>query len=218
MGTCTLLQNPPTSIWIFGAAALPADSWLLNELRDKTRSDHTRIESVLRLTQPMSGARYASVMTGFHEFLRRWEPRLADALPPHLRDWSAKRRRSPFAAADVRHLGAPNAARVADAAERAVRSIPMADTAAALGSMYVIEGSALGGQVIAPMLRQHLGLTPTTGASYFHGHGPATGAMWRDFRDVITRELGHDDTAARSACSSAQRTFAALCDVFEELA
>jgi heme oxygenase len=194
---------------------LPADAWLLNELRDKTRTEHTRIESVLRLAHPMSAARYASVMTGFHEFLRRWEPRLAAALPAHLRDWSAKRKRCGFAADDLRHLDAPHTPHLAHAAERAVHSIPMADVAGALGSMYVIEGSALGGQVITPMLRQHLGLTPARGASYFHGHGAATGAMWRDFREVITRELGHDDTAARSACHSAQRTFVALCEVFE---
>lgn len=172
---------------------------------------------MLRLTHPMSAARYASVMTGFHEFLRRWEPLLAAALPPHLRDWSGKRKRSGFAAADLQHLDAPHTPQLAHVAERAVRSIPMADTAGALGSMYVIEGSALGGQVITPMLKQHLGLTPAGGASYFHGHGPATGAMWRDFREVITHELGHDETTARSACHSAQRTFAALCDVFEGL-
>ncbi|MBL0729949.1 biliverdin-producing heme oxygenase [Piscinibacter sp. HJYY11] len=189
----------------------------MNELRDKTRTEHTRIESVLRLTQPMSVARYAGVMTGFHEFLRRWEPRLASTLPSRLHDWSARRKRSGFAADDLRHLHAPHAPQLAEAAERAVRSIPMGDTAAALGSMYVIEGSALGGQVIAPMLKAHLGLTPAGGASYFHGHGPATGAMWRDFREVITRELGHDEAAARTACHSARHTFSALCDVFEGL-
>lgn len=196
---------------------MPADAWLLNELREKTRTEHARIESVLRLTQPMSAARYAGVMTGFHEFLRRWEPRLAAALPAHLRDWSAKRKRSGFAADDLRHLDAPHTPQLAEAAERAVRSIPMADAACALGSMYVIEGSALGGQVITPMLKQHLGLTPASGASYFHGHGPATGAMWRDFREIITHELGSDAASARKACHSAQRTFAALCDVFEVL-
>lgn len=196
---------------------MPADTWLLNELRDKTRDEHARIESVLRLTHPMSSERYAAILNGFHEFLRRWEPRLAEALPAHLRDWSTRRRRSVFAADDLRHLGRAPDAQSATTAEHAVRSIPMGDAAEALGSMYVIEGSALGGQVITPMLQQHLGLTPATGAAYFHGHGAATGSLWREFREVITRELGHDDASARRACGSAQRTFGALCDVFEAL-
>lgn len=193
------------------------EAGLLKELREKTRTEHARIESVLQLTRPMSAARYASVMAGFHEFLCRWEPRVASALPAHLRDWSAKRKRSGLAADDLRQLGVPHTPHLAHAAEQAVRSIPMNDAAGALGSMYVIEGSALGGQVITPMLKQHLGLTPATGASYFHGHGPATAAMWRDFREVIARELGDDEAAARSACHSARRTFAALCEVFEGL-
>lgn len=193
------------------------EAGLLKELREKTRTEHTRIESVLRLTHPMSAARYAGVMAGFHEFLWRWEPRVAAALPAHLRDWSAKRKRSGFAADDLRQLGGPHTPHLAHAAERAVRSIPMADVAGALGSMYVIEGSALGGQVITPLLKQHLGLTPSHGARYFHGHGPATAAMWREFREVIAHELGADDAAARSACHSAQRTFAALCEVFDGL-
>lgn len=195
-----------------------ADAWVLNELRDKTRTEHARIESVLRLTHPsLSLARYVGILTGFHEFLRRWEPRLTAALPGHLRSWSAKRRRSVFVADDLQRLGLAPDLHFSAAAERAVQSLPLADTASALGSMYVIEGSALGGQVLTPMLKERLGLTPANGARYFHGHGPATGAMWRDFRETLTRELGDDQTAARLASLSAQRTFAALCDVFDGL-
>jgi heme oxygenase len=196
---------------------LGADAWLLSELRDKTRAEHARIEQVLRLAHPMSEARYAGIVSGFHEFLRRWEPRLLVALPPHLRDWAARRKRSPFAADDLRHLRGTPDPQGALVAERAVRSLPMADAAATLGSMYVIEGSALGGQVITPLLKKHLGLTPLAGASYFHGHGPATGAMWRDFREVIAREIGDDTHAACAASQEAQRTFAALCEMFEAL-
>ncbi len=194
-----------------------ADTTLLTELRAGTRTEHDRIESVLRLTQPMSRARYAAIVAGFHEFLSRWEPRLEAALPPHLRAWSLARRRSRFAAEDLRHVGATPPVPMAAAAERAVQALPLGTPAAAFGSMYVIEGSALGGQVIAPMLAEHLGLGPESGARYFHGHGAATGAMWREFREVLTRELDADPTSTETACESARRTFAALCDVFEEL-
>lgn len=196
---------------------MPADAWLLTELRDKTRAEHARIESVLQLAPPLSRERYVGIVGGFHEFLRHWEPRVTSALPAHLRDWGAQRARGTFTAEDLRRLHASSTPHQAETARRAVNGIPIHDVASALGSMYVIEGSALGGQVIAPMLKQHLGLDAETGAAYFHGHGPSTGAMWREFREVIAEELGHEEAAARLACRSAQRTFDALCEIFDVL-
>ncbi|MET0334678.1 MAG: biliverdin-producing heme oxygenase [Rhizobacter sp.] len=203
---------------------LSPDARLLKELRARTRAEHSEIEDLLQLTQPMSLERYAAIVRGFDAFLSRWEPQLAAALPAHLRDWSRQRTRAALAARDLEHVAGdmPQADRATDsaadsAAERALADLPLTDTASALGSMYVIEGSALGGQVITPMLQQHLGLTPEAGASYFHGHGARTGAMWRDFREVITRELGDTETAIDAACTSARRTFTALCSVFKAL-
>ncbi|MBX3619626.1 MAG: biliverdin-producing heme oxygenase [Rhizobacter sp.] len=193
---------------------MPHDVLLLNELRARTRAEHAQIEALLRLTEPMSLARYAGIVGGFHEFLLRWEPRLAAALPPHLRDWCDARRRSAFAADDLQHLHRRTPAATAEAAHAAVESLGLSDTASALGSMYVIEGSALGGQVIEPLLHRHLGPTAERGARYFHGHGEATGAMWRDFRSVIARELGSSDAAVHQACSAARRTFRGLASLF----
>lgn len=190
---------------------------LLTELRAHTRAEHAHIESVLRLTDPMSLRRYAAIVAGLHEFLSRWEPRLAQALPEHLRGWCEARRRRDFTADDLRHLDTTASDATREAAREAVEALPLGDAASAFGSMYVIEGSALGGQVITPLLRDHLGLRPTQGASYFHGHGPSTGAMWQEFRGVITRELEATDAVVRQACGSARATFTALASVFKGL-
>lgn len=192
-------------------------SGLLGELRQRTRDEHDKIEALLRLTDPMSLPRYAAIVSGFHAFLSEWEPRLAHALPTHLRDWCTARGRSALAAQDMRDVAAVASDTLSHTARRAVDEVPLRDTASALGSMYVIEGSALGGQVIAPMLERHLGLTPERGARYFHGHGPRTGAMWREFREVIAHEVGDGEAATDTACDSARRTFAALRHVFEGL-
>lgn len=196
---------------------MPTDPGLLAALRHRTRDEHDRIESLLRLTDPMDLPRYAGIVSGFHAFLSRWEPRVAQALPVHLHDWGRARGRSALAAADMLDMSATAPDTLAQAAEHAVDEVPLHDAASAFGSMYVIEGSALGGQVIAPMLERHLGLTPEHGARYFHGHGARTGAMWREFREVITREIGEGEAAIDAACLSARRTFAALRHVFEVL-
>jgi heme oxygenase len=53
---------------------------------------------------------------------------------------------------------------------------------AAVGALYVMEGSTLGGQVISKALAGADWL-PTGGLAYFNPYADRTGAMWRSFRD-----------------------------------
>jgi heme oxygenase len=62
------------------------------------------------------------------------------------------------------------------AAARLVRS-----PEAAIGSLYVLEGSTLGGQIISRGLAGAPWL-PAEGLGYFDPYGVATGTMWRQFR------------------------------------
>jgi heme oxygenase (biliverdin-IX-beta and delta-forming) len=71
-----------------------------------------------------------------------------------------------------------------------------------------MEGSALGGQVITRSLAD-AGLRPDRGAAYFHGWGPATGAMWKEVRTLLDQQLADPDTLAQ-ACDGACATFDAL--------
>jgi heme oxygenase len=61
----------------------------------------------------------------------------------------------------------------------------MATIGAALGSMYVWEGSTLGGQMICRHLHQLLGVTPLTGARYFSSYGDGVGRRWQEFRQIL---------------------------------
>ncbi len=190
----------------------------LTELRLTTRVEHDRIDAILRLTEPMPMARYAAIMSGFDAFLRTWEPRVQAALPPRLQHWFRARRRGGFATADVEWLravaGEPPVKTVAGLAG----TLPLADLAEVLGSIYVIEGSALGGRVIAPHLKTSLGIGPGHGASYFHGFGGQTGVMWSNFRVMASLEIGESSKSTVRACQSAKRTFAALIEIFAPLA
>ncbi|TXD71199.1 biliverdin-producing heme oxygenase, partial [Mitsuaria sp. TWR114] len=85
---------------------------------------------------------------------------------------------------------------------------------AAFGSLYVLEGSALGGQVLTPMLLARHGLTPERGAAYFHGFGERTGAMWREFRQLADAQAGANETDRDAACHAAVQTFQALIETF----
>lgn len=79
----------------------------------------------------------------------------------------------------------------------------------ALGSLYVMEGSTLGGQVIARQLRRHLDLPAALHLQFFSGYGARTGTMWRAFVDSLNAvNLPVEDTA--DVLQGARETFEAL--------
>ena len=59
----------------------------------------------------------------------------------------------------------------------------LADCGALIGTLYVIEGATLGGEVISRHLHEHLELGPTSGARFFNGYGDAvmTRNNWQMF-------------------------------------
>ena len=190
----------------------------LAELRQTTLAEHDRIEQILRLDGAMPLERYGAILCGFDAFLRVWEPRVHAALPQRLQPWFRARRRGGFASADVEWLRAiGNVAPVPMNAGLAA-ALPLGDLAEVMGSLYVIESSALGGRVIAPLLKRTLGLDQGRGASHFHGFGGETAAMWANFRLLAALEIGDSPRNTLRACQSAKRTFAALIDLFAPLA
>ncbi len=78
-----------------------------------------------------------------------------------------------------------------------------------LGVLYPLEGATLGGQVIAPHLERHLGLTPQAGARFFAAYGADTGGRWRDFLACLARWPATGEVGRR-ACRTACATFAYL--------
>lgn len=60
------------------------------------------------------------------------------------------------------------------------------NVAFALGVMYVLEGSTLGGRVIYKNISDSLKLDETNGASYSGGYGSTTGSTWKAFLGYFT--------------------------------
>lgn len=78
--------------------------------------------------------------------------------------------------------------------------------AEALGIMYVLEGSTLGGRVLYKHIHETLGLTPENGASYFWGYGAQTGNLWKSFISFLTQFV--DEQGGRGeVIASAKKTF-----------
>lgn len=188
---------------------MPPDPTIWGALREATQERHGAIESLLRLDACLPLPRYRRVLSGFESFLSAWEPHVRGALPAALAAGFEGRSRLPFVRADLRALDEP----AGEPLRGLDDALPLPDTAAALGSMYVLEGSALGGQVIARQVRDRFGFSPAHGAAYFHGWGEATGRHWREFRELLAAEVPAG-AASDSACEAACRTFDLLIDTF----
>lgn len=183
----------------------PTGTNLHRRLRSATEPDHRRLEAALDLTSPeLSFERYCRVLAAFYGFYAPLEVRFrrfGPGAPPlgfPLPD------RARLLELDLTALGAPAAvARCEDLPE-------IATTAELAGCLYVLEGAALGGQVLARSLATRWQLTPSTGTAFFFGDGPrATKRRWALVLDWLERasRAGADASAAVAAASA---TFLAL--------
>lgn len=84
-------------------------------------------------------------------------------------------------------------------------ALPPLDTEAqVLGALYVLEGSTLGGQVIARQLAK----AGVPLQAYFRGNGDATGPLWKSFCQLLT-DAATDDNSPEIV-ESARLTFQQL--------
>jgi heme oxygenase len=190
----------------------PTASVLLAALRAATAPAHDRIEALLQLDRPIGLGRYGSVLRGFDAFLTLWEPRLLAVLPARLHGEFHRRSRHALLRRDLQALGLARGP--TDAWVEGVASIPLDGIDAAFGSLYVLEGSALGGRVIARHLAERHGFGADNGAAYFIGWGADTGRLWREFLRRMTDEVEEGTTARAAACAAALATFEVLVSGF----
>jgi heme oxygenase len=113
----------------------------------------------------------------------------------------AERRRTPLLKASLRRLGIPT-----PSLATAPRFPALDGCAEALGFLYVIEGSVLGGRTILRSLaRAGIDLS---GLDFLDPYGPHTAKCWGRFVRVIEREVGSAEARLGQACRGATKGFA----------
>lgn len=152
---------------------------LLDRLKAETRRAHDHIERTVNIeARTNSVTAYRDLLARFYGFHAVWEAEAKTIIAdPALLDG---RIRTPLLIDDLTKLGA-----TADE----IGALPLCPAvvrrpvlAEALGAMYVVEGSTLGGNIIAKHVERRLGFGPGSGCSYFRSYGADVGVMWRAFR------------------------------------
>ena len=161
-------------------------------LRDTTAEIHARLHAVPAFEALAAGtlslAAYVALLRRLLGFHAAVEAALAAA--PSLRPYGidlAERRRSAALRADLATLGLPEAGPLAPLP-------PLGSAARALGCLYVVEGSTLGGRQLARGLDHLLPAGAVAGRAFLLGHGAAA---WGDVAGLLRRHRGLRDGARR---------------------
>ncbi|SDY37371.1 Heme oxygenase [Modestobacter sp. DSM 44400] len=185
------------------------DGDVLRRLRTDTAAEHHAVESTLGLLDPaLTRVRLVAVLTVMHGFWWAAEAGLdawADADPAAAAGlaWSQRRRAHLFAG-DLAALGA-----APSSAPDRPELLPVPGTDDALGRLYVLEGSTLGGVFIDRHLAALPQLADAAPLHAFAPYGERTGAMWHAYRTATRGWVAAGGDAAR-VVTAAQQTFSAL--------
>lgn len=158
-------------------------------LKERTSPSHQALEQrmVALIQQIRSGEDYAKFLKLMYGYYAAVEGRIAefvDNRPP--KDFK-KRRKADRLLNDISQFSNPGSVNLCD------RLPAVHSYAGALGAMYVLEGSVLGGKMIAKMIRGQLHLQDSAGLSFFLGYGDDTGAMWQAFKEDLEQPFNEDE-------------------------
>lgn len=183
----SVLQNP---------AILPL-------LRAETRPYHDAVEqnpfNQALTAGTVTAADTARFLTGMYGFVQPYEAQLRAHAAEFGPAWELERRyRAPLILEDLARLGHATVPPLCP-------TLPPLDTRPQLlGAMYVMEGSTLGGQVIARMLAK----AGIEARAYFSGYGDQTGPLWKSFCQQLDEATTTADT--ETTLASAIHTFQTL--------
>jgi len=178
-------------------------------LKESTKEAHLRLEKkvVQKMKAIRSDADYADFLKYFYVYFKSVEGAIAPYITSNLLPDHAERRNSQYLKQDIEALGGN------------IHELPRSvapeinHTLQALGALYVMEGSIMGGSIIVKMLEKS-GITK--GLTFFSGYGESTGQMWDKFVGILNAQAqGPDDEA--QVVDAANATFANFAEVFGEM-
>jgi heme oxygenase (biliverdin-IX-beta and delta-forming) len=172
---------------------------MLNEqLKESTHPSHVALEKkmvvmVKKIRTRQDYVKFLKLMYGYYSAL---EKRVQEYLSDPEID---KRRKAERLLEDISHFENSSTPDLCNELP------PIRSHAEALGAMYVMEGSAMGGKIIAGMIKGQAGIDGPSGFSFFNGYGEDTGRMWEEFKAFLNRPF--DEMEKLNLILTANRTF-----------
>ena len=194
-------MSSSTTAISFNVPPARARGSLLERLRSETAEQHRELENTVEISRRLADRdSYRELLAQFYGFYQPLEQRLAGSLAAADNNVTRGRfEKGAWLAEDLVQLGVGEIECLPQCAE-----LPSVDTwPRALGTMYVLEGSTLGGRHISALLTN--GSADTLPRRFFTSYGAEVGAMWRSFCAVLEGVSSTEEYVA--AAENARATF-----------
>lgn len=155
-------------------------------VKESTKTLHEEVEQLLlpQLTGIRDGDDYAAVLKMFYGFFYPLETNLLHTLTATDLPDLAERRKASSIVQDLQRIGHAEAK-----IPLCTALPPIQSKAQAFGVLYVLEGSTLGGKMIAKMLRKNnAAAVPEDALHFFFGYGEETGSKWKTFLQALNNQ------------------------------
>ncbi|WP_316835173.1 biliverdin-producing heme oxygenase [Pedobacter nutrimenti] len=182
---------------------------LSTTIKEATKESHLSLEKqvVQKLKAIRSNEDYADFLNHFYTYFSQVEQAIAPYITEELLPDYKDRRNSSYLKKDIEELGG-------QINDPVTINLPeITNHLEALGALYVMEGSIMGGSIIVKMLEKG-GITK--GVSFFSGYGEATGQKWGSFVAVLNAQATNAEQV-KLAVDAANETFSRFAEVFEEV-
>ncbi|RRJ89239.1 biliverdin-producing heme oxygenase [Flavobacterium macacae] len=156
----------------------------LNNLKAKTSEPHKQLEalpiSMSIIAPTITVEEYALYLSLMHDVVQNLENDIYPILQEEIADLD-ERKKAQQILSDLKVAGSEKKQTVSPFKNASEMSV-----AFAMGIMYVVEGSTLGGRFILKNVQKNLGYNEEKGASYFSGYGNKTGSFWKKYLNSLT--------------------------------
>jgi heme oxygenase len=159
------------------------------KLKNNTAHHHHLLEELLvpHLQRSTTNAQYGAILKAFYGFFKPVEVLSEQYVDVNVMPDITLRRKAALILTDLDHLN------ITGSPVLAVNLPHITNTCQALGAMYVLEGSTLGGRGITKMMLKNNPALTLSGLNFFAGYGADTGKKWLAFQDIINGFTSEED-------------------------
>src|SRR5690554_5184564 len=152
------------------------DEMLSQKLKESTSTAHQELEKLVvqKIKSIQDTEDYLILLGYFYRFFAPLEKEIVSQLETALPDMM-RRRKTEWILDDLDYFQATPLPPYSSV-------LTIDHPSQAIGALYVIEGSTLGGQIICKMIAERLGISAEGGFKFFSGYGDDTNKMWLDFK------------------------------------